>query len=137
MRLRVILPGEVLIDEPVSRIVAEAPNGSFGLLPRQADFTAALVAGNVPLPGAAGTPARLADTADEGWTATLDGKPLSAAEITKALTSRALEHGLIVLACGVYGNVVRFLVPLTASDALIEEGLGILERAYSGTRPTG
>jgi 4-aminobutyrate aminotransferase/(S)-3-amino-2-methylpropionate transaminase len=55
----------------------------------------------------------------------------SAAEVTKALTSRALEHGLIILACGVYGNVIRFLVPLTASDAVIEEGLAILERALA------
>ncbi|HEX6141177.1 MAG TPA: 4-aminobutyrate--2-oxoglutarate transaminase [Geminicoccaceae bacterium] len=60
-----------------------------------------------------------------------DATGRSAAEITRALTARALEHGLIVLACGVYGNVVRFLVPLTASDALIEEGLGILERALA------
>ena len=52
----------------------------------------------------------------------------SAAELTRAVTTRALEEGLIVLPCGVYGNVLRFLVPLTASDALIEEGLAILER---------
>ena len=32
-----------------------------------------------------------------------------------------------MLTCGVYGNVARILVPLTASDALIEEGLAIME----------
>jgi 4-aminobutyrate aminotransferase/(S)-3-amino-2-methylpropionate transaminase len=55
----------------------------------------------------------------------------SAAEITKALTTRALEHGLIILACGVHGNVIRFLVPLTAPDAVVEEGLDILERSLA------
>jgi len=37
-----------------------------------------------------------------------------AAELTKKLTVRARELGLILLSCGVYGNVVRILVPLTA-----------------------
>jgi 4-aminobutyrate aminotransferase / (S)-3-amino-2-methylpropionate transaminase / 5-aminovalerate transaminase len=55
------------------------------------------------------------------------GRP--AAELTKAVTARALENGLIVLACGVYGNVLRFLVPLTASDAIVSEGLDILKRS--------
>jgi len=40
---------------------------------------------------------------------------------------RALERGLLLLSCGVYGNVVRFLFPLTIPDAVMEEGLGILE----------
>jgi 4-aminobutyrate aminotransferase / (S)-3-amino-2-methylpropionate transaminase / 5-aminovalerate transaminase len=57
------------------------------------------------------------------------GRP--AAEFTKAITARALENGLIVLACGVHGNVLRFLVPLTASDAIVNEGLDILERSLS------
>jgi 4-aminobutyrate aminotransferase len=55
------------------------------------------------------------------------GRP--AAELTRAITARALENGLIVLACGIYGNVLRFLVPLTASDAIVNEGLDILERS--------
>lgn len=57
------------------------------------------------------------------------GRP--AAELTKALTAQALENGLIVLACGVYANVIRFLVPLTASDAIVNEGLDILERSLA------
>lgn len=44
-RLRVILPGEILIDEHIVRLVAEAENGSFGMLPRHADFVAALPPG--------------------------------------------------------------------------------------------
>jgi len=45
MRLRVLLPGEVLVDERVTRVVAEAQNGFFCLLPRHVDFVAALVPG--------------------------------------------------------------------------------------------
>jgi len=45
MRLRVLLPTEVLVDEAVDKIIAEAANGSFCLLPRHIDFVAALVPG--------------------------------------------------------------------------------------------
>ena len=48
------------------------------------------------------------------------------ADLTKALTKRAAEKGLVLLSCGLYGNVIRFLVPLTASDAIVREGLGIV-----------
>jgi len=48
------------------------------------------------------------------------------ADLTKALTKRAAEKGLVLLSCGIYGNVIRFLVPLTASDAIVREGLGIV-----------
>ena len=49
-------------------------------------------------------------------------------ELTRALVTRAAERGLILLSCGMYGNVVRILVPLTASDALVDEGLTIIEQ---------
>lgn len=52
-----------------------------------------------------------------------------AAELTKRWADRCHENGLMVLTCGIYGNVVRVLVPLTASDALIDEGLDIMERS--------
>ena len=45
MRLRVLLPTEVLVDEAVDKIIAEAANGSFCLLPRHIDFVAALLPG--------------------------------------------------------------------------------------------
>jgi len=45
---------------------------------------------------------------------------------------RALEAGLLLLSCGVYGNVIRFLFPLTIEDAVFEEGLAILQRALEG-----
>ncbi len=52
-----------------------------------------------------------------------------AAELTKALVNKAAENGLILLSCGVYGNVIRFLPPLTISDAVLNEGLDIIEKA--------
>jgi 4-aminobutyrate aminotransferase/(S)-3-amino-2-methylpropionate transaminase len=48
------------------------------------------------------------------------------ADLTKALTKRAAEKGLVLLSCGLYGNVIRFLVPLTVADAVLREGLGIV-----------
>ncbi len=45
MRLKVLLPTLVLIDQPVSKVIAEAENGSFCLKPRHIDFVAALVPG--------------------------------------------------------------------------------------------
>lgn len=45
IRLRVLLPTEVLFDEPVAKVIAEAENGSFCLLSRHVDFLAALVPG--------------------------------------------------------------------------------------------
>jgi 4-aminobutyrate aminotransferase/(S)-3-amino-2-methylpropionate transaminase len=48
-----------------------------------------------------------------------------AADLTKALVGRAAEKGLVLLSCGVNGNVIRFLPALTISDELIDEGLDI------------
>lgn len=45
MRLKVQLPTEVLVDQEVEKVVAEAENGLFCLLPRHVDFVAALVPG--------------------------------------------------------------------------------------------
>ena len=45
MRLLVLLPTAVLIDQEVAKVVAEAENGSFCILPRHIDFVAALVPG--------------------------------------------------------------------------------------------
>ena len=45
MKLTVLLPTEILVDEEVAKVVAEAQNGSFCLLPRHIDFVAALVPG--------------------------------------------------------------------------------------------
>lgn len=45
MRLKVFLPARVFLDQEVTKVVAEAENGSFCLLPRHIDFVAALVPG--------------------------------------------------------------------------------------------
>ncbi|SOD99985.1 4-aminobutyrate--2-oxoglutarate transaminase [Caenispirillum bisanense] len=50
-----------------------------------------------------------------------------AADLTKALVQAVAKKGLILLACGTRANVIRFLVPLTASDALVKEGMDIIE----------
>jgi 4-aminobutyrate aminotransferase len=49
------------------------------------------------------------------------------AEKTKAVQMAALKKGLLMLTCGVYGNVVRFLFPLTIEDAVFDEAMGILD----------
>lgn len=51
------------------------------------------------------------------------------ADLAKALSAEAARAGLILLTCGTYGNVVRILVPLTASNALLDEGLDIIEKS--------
>lgn len=47
MRLKVITPNRIVLDEPVQRIVAEGPDGAFGMLPRHIDFVTQLVPGIV------------------------------------------------------------------------------------------
>lgn len=53
------------------------------------------------------------------------------ADLTKRVVSEALKRGLVLLSCGVYANVVRILVPLTASDELLDEGLALLDAAFA------
>ncbi len=57
------------------------------------------------------------------------------AELARALVQAAARHGLIILSCGVYGNVIRFLAPLTIGDALLAEGLERLEAALAEIAP--
>ncbi len=60
------------------------------------------------------------------------------AEPNPAFTNRvreeALKRGLILLTCGVYGNVIRFLAPLTIPDAVFDEALDILEASMLAAR---
>lgn len=49
--------------------------------------------------------------------------------LTKALVQSCAQRGLVLLSCGVRSNVIRFLMPLTISDALLREGVGILGAA--------
>jgi 4-aminobutyrate aminotransferase len=58
-----------------------------------------------------------------------DGTP--DADFVREIQNRALEKGLLLLSCGVYGNVIRFLFPLSISDAVMNEGLDILADALA------
>jgi 4-aminobutyrate aminotransferase/4-aminobutyrate aminotransferase/(S)-3-amino-2-methylpropionate transaminase len=49
------------------------------------------------------------------------------ADFTRRVQALALERGLLLLVCGVYSNVVRFLFPLTIQDSVFDEAMGILE----------
>ncbi|WP_028162032.1 4-aminobutyrate--2-oxoglutarate transaminase [Bradyrhizobium elkanii] len=49
------------------------------------------------------------------------------AEATSQVTRLAHQNGLILLSCGTTANTIRILVPLTASDEIVDEGLSILE----------
>jgi 4-aminobutyrate aminotransferase / (S)-3-amino-2-methylpropionate transaminase / 5-aminovalerate transaminase len=52
-------------------------------------------------------------------------------QLTAAVAVRAREQGVIVLTCGTYGNVLRFLPPLAIGDELLNEGLDVLAEAFA------
>ncbi|HUQ23667.1 MAG TPA: aspartate aminotransferase family protein [Gaiellaceae bacterium] len=52
-------------------------------------------------------------------------------DLAQAVTAAAFERGLLLLACGLYGNVLRLLPPLTVTDAELDRGLGILEESLA------
>ncbi|WP_432123373.1 4-aminobutyrate--2-oxoglutarate transaminase [Streptomyces sp. S1] len=54
------------------------------------------------------------------------------AEAAGALAKACHAEGLLVLTCGTYGNVLRFLPPLVIGEDLLNEGLDILENAFAG-----
>jgi 4-aminobutyrate aminotransferase len=56
------------------------------------------------------------------------------AGFTGRVRVEALKRGLILLTCGVYGNVIRFLAPLTIPEAHFAEAMGILEEAVAAAR---
>lgn len=51
------------------------------------------------------------------------------ADLAKKLTAKALENGLVLLSCGVYGNVIRILVPITAEESIVKEGISIITKS--------
>ena len=53
------------------------------------------------------------------------------AVLTKALSVKAAEHGLILISCGVRGNVIRILAPLTIPFKQVDEGLEILAASFA------
>ena len=58
-------------------------------------------------------------------------------DFTNRVREEALSRGLILLTCGVYGNVIRFLPPLTVPDAVFDEALDILEASVRAARGAG
>jgi 4-aminobutyrate aminotransferase-like enzyme len=50
-------------------------------------------------------------------------------DLAQAVTSAAFERGLLLLACGLHGNVLRLLPPLTVTDEELERGLALLEES--------
>lgn len=55
-------------------------------------------------------------------------------EMTNAIRAAALKRGLVLLTCGVYGNVIRFLAPLTIPDDVFAEALDILEASIDAAK---
>jgi 4-aminobutyrate aminotransferase-like enzyme len=55
--------------------------------------------------------------------------PEKSPEQAARVTAAARERGLLLLSCGMYGNVIRILVPLSIDDALLERGLDLLEES--------
>jgi 4-aminobutyrate aminotransferase/(S)-3-amino-2-methylpropionate transaminase len=54
-----------------------------------------------------------------------------AADEAKALVKFCFEKGLIILACGNFGNVIRTLMPLVITDEQLDRGLTIMEEGLS------
>ena len=54
------------------------------------------------------------------------------AALAKAVAAAAHAAGVVVLTCGTDGNVLRFLPPLTISDALLHEAFDVLDEAFAG-----
>ena len=53
------------------------------------------------------------------------------AALTAAVAKACIAEGVIVLTCGTYGNVLRFLPPLVIPDDLLLEGIDVLEQAFA------
>lgn len=63
-----------------------------------------------------------------------EGKNTPDPDRTKLLTRKAVDNGLLLLSCGVYGNTIRLLAPLTIPDEHLAEGLDLLEQTLAECR---
>lgn len=52
-------------------------------------------------------------------------------QLTQAIIANAQEYGLVLLACGFHGNIIRFLPALTIDDDTINEGLDAFDKLFS------
>ncbi len=55
-------------------------------------------------------------------------------DMTNRIRMEALKRGLILLTCGIYGNVIRFLAPITIQDDIFAEAMDILEDSIAAAR---
>ena len=53
------------------------------------------------------------------------------AALTSRVVAAAMARGVVILTCGTYGNVIRFLPPLVIEDALLHEGIDVLAEALA------
>jgi 4-aminobutyrate aminotransferase / (S)-3-amino-2-methylpropionate transaminase / 5-aminovalerate transaminase len=60
------------------------------------------------------------------------GKPDGA--LAKAVAAHAHANGVIALTCGTWGNIIRFLPPLSISDELLDEALTIVAEGLASAR---
>ncbi|WP_372840917.1 4-aminobutyrate--2-oxoglutarate transaminase [Phaeovulum sp.] len=90
------------------------------------------------LAGMRETVPEIADIRGPGFMNAVEFNVAGKAEPNPAFTNRvreeALKRGLILLTCGVYGNVIRFLAPLTIPDAVFDEALDIIEASMIAAR---
>lgn len=79
--------------------------------------------------------ARIGDVRGKGAMVAIElvdatGEPDAA--LAGAVAKASIAQGVIVLTCGTYGNVIRFLPPLSIGDALLSEGLDVVAAALAG-----
>ena len=122
--------------------------GTFGGNPLSCAAAAAVLDAVVAARVPGGGDAAGRDAARRGWTTSPRGTP-SIGEVrglgsmlafefaeqspdrAQAVVAAAFERSLLLLACGLYGNVIRLLPPLTIADDELDEGLAILEEALA------
>jgi F-type H+-transporting ATPase subunit epsilon len=92
MRLKVTLPSRTVLDQAVTKVVAEGQGGSFCLLPRHIDMTAALVPGLLSFAAEDGTPGLLG--VDEGVLVKCGGEVDEHERIARSALAR-LEAGVV------------------------------------------
>ncbi len=56
-------------------------------------------------------------------------------DLTVTITQEALKRGLIIIRAGLYSNCIRFLPPLTITDAQLDEGMAIVAEVFAAHRP--
>ncbi len=60
-----------------------------------------------------------------------DGDKTPAPELASKLMTACHQDGLVLLKAGSYDNVIRIMPPLVISDALLEDGLSVIEKAFA------